>query len=141
MSQIDIEISASWRELGLISAEDDGRLRFPKVPTVPGLYRFDFEVTQRRYVYVGETVELARRLQHYRTPGPSQRTNQRLNKLISQSIKDGGRVVVAIITDDPTLKINGQQRAADLGLKPERALLENAAIISCQEEGLEILNL
>lgn len=121
--------------------DDGGRPNFPKVPTVPGLYRFDFEGAQGRYVYVGETVELARRLQHYRTPGPTQRTNQRLYQLISESITGGGRVAVAIITDGPTLKINGQQRAADLGLKPERALLENAAIISCQEEGLEILNL
>jgi hypothetical protein len=88
-----VTVEFSWEELGVLTLEE-GRLRFPSTPDVPSIYRFDLGDR----IYVGVTDRLWRRLQHYRTPGPSQATNLRLNKLMTE-VLGTGEVLVSIITD------------------------------------------
>lgn len=72
-----VAVDFSWTPLGRLRLEA-GTLRFPAVIDAPGVYRLD--IGDR--VYVGETDRLRRRLQHYRTPGPRQATNLRLNAVM-----------------------------------------------------------
>ena len=70
--------------------------------SIPGLSTLSYRSTITRMsgevtVYVGETDRLKRRLQHYRTPGPSQRTNVRLNELMRMVLQAGGQVGVHVI--------------------------------------------
>jgi hypothetical protein len=80
---VRLSVEYSWRELGAIRL-DAAKLVFPSAPEVPGLYRFDFGDR----IYVGETDRLRRRFQGYRTPGPTQTTNIRLNLIIAKVLAE-----------------------------------------------------
>lgn len=80
-----VSVIFSWSSLGPVGL-DSGRLAFPRAPERPGIYRLDLGDR----VYIGETDRLRRRFQHYRTPGPSQRTNVRLNKATVEVLDRGG---------------------------------------------------
>lgn len=82
-----VAVDFDWRPLGLLRLEA-GRLRFPDVDDAPGVYRFDFGDR----VYVGEADRLRRRFQHYRTPGPRQETNLRLNAVMVKLLSEAPRV-------------------------------------------------
>ena len=108
--------------------------------TRPALYRFDFEESPGTSAYIGETDNLYRRLQHYRNPGPSQRTNQRLNGEMLKAISGGKRVFLSTISESAGISLNGDVRIVDLSLKHERVLLEHAAICEAYACGFNILN-
>src|SRR5260370_33105650 len=116
-----VTVEFSWTELGVLTFEE-GRLRFPTAPDVPSIYRFDLG----NRVYVGETDRLRRRLQHYRTPGPSQATNLRLNKLMTELL-GAGEILVSIITE-ATIELDCERNALDLADKKAQVLVENAAL-------------
>src|SRR5512147_689147 len=107
-----VSVSIEWEPLGEIRLDGSGRLAFPKAPLRPGLYKFRFVAANQVDVYVGESDQLARRFQHYRTPGPSQRTNLRLREKMTQHLKDGGTVEVQIATDRLTITIGTEARPA-----------------------------
>lgn len=129
-----VAVEFSWRYRGEVRS--DGRLRFPDVPNAPGIYRFDFG--QR--VYLGETDRLRRRFQHYRTPGPTQRTNQRLNALMVQLLAGDHAIEVSTATE-ATIEIDGQHGPLDLGSRPARILVENAALVAALMAGEAVENL
>lgn len=89
-----VAVMFSWSSLGDVGL-DAGRLVFPRAPERPGIYRFDLGGG----VYVGETDRLRRRFQHYRTLGPSQRTNLRLNQAIRDVLDGKGRVAVSVVLE------------------------------------------
>src|SRR6266487_2526507 len=93
-------VEFAWEELGVLTL-DKGRLRFPSAPSVASVYRFDLGDR----VYIGETDRLPRRLQHYRTPGPSQATNLRLNKVMTELLRTG-QILVSVITA-ATVELDG----------------------------------
>ncbi len=141
MSIIDLSVRFEWKVIGNVRLGEGDRLVFPKTSLQPGLYKFEIDQAQSRAVYIGETDQLDRRFQHYRTPGPSQRTNLRLNALILEVLKAGGIVSVAIMTEGAVITLDGQQRAAKLIEKTERVLLEHAAIYTARDVTTRILNL
>lgn len=55
----------------------------------------------------------ARRAAHYRNPGPSQRTNIRLNERFRTHLATGGRIKMAILTSAEA-EINGRKVPLDL---------------------------
>ena len=140
MAHVNIYITLEWKPIGHITLDDDGKLAFPRAPIRAGIYRFEFKRQQEQVIYVGETVQLARRFQHYRTPGPSQRTNIRLSKRMREALTDGGTLSVAILTDEATISLAGAARQADFSRKSERALLEHAASYEVIESGISVLN-
>jgi hypothetical protein len=81
-------------------------------------------------MYVGETDRLWRRLQHYRTPGPSQATNHRLNRVMTELL---GEILVSIITD-ATIELDSERHALDLADKTARLLVESAALIATNQD-------
>jgi hypothetical protein len=137
---VEMTISFEWNTLGHVELDAQGKLVFPHVPTRPGLYRFEFEGEKVRREYIGETDTLNRRFQHYRTPGPTQRTNIRLNTLIREALSSHMTVGVSIVLDGATITMTGQERTAGLQNKSDRVLLEHAAIYAAREAGITILN-
>ncbi len=77
---------------------------------------------------------------HYRTPGITQRTNKRLNKLMRECLENGGSVEVAIIetarAGEDCSEVN-----IDFSDKLKRRLVEHAAIVSAQLTGGDVLNM
>ena len=135
-----VAVSFEWKHVGAVSVERDGKLVFPKTNSFPTVYRFDFVGLQRLETYVGETDNLSRRLQHYRTPGPTQRTNQRLNEKMQRAISGGLIVSLSKLGSPVHVELGNNKRAADMSLKHERVLLEHAAICDAYERGFTVLN-
>ena len=129
----NVIIDLEWQPVGDIVLAD--RLRFPRLDEVPGLYRF--EVGEE--VYVGETDRLARRMQHYRTPGPSQPTNIRINAWLVDvlSARQAARLSVVLKGE---VALDGQRRALRLDQKVDRVLAEHAALLVEQAAGRRLRN-
>ena len=117
-----------------------GAWRFPAAPPSPGIYRFRVTSAAGEHQYFGETVGLKRRFQHYRTPGPTQPTNLRLNALLNELLATGWRGEVAIITH-ATINLGGEAIAADLTHRAVRLLIENASLIAAENDGIAVENL
>lgn len=129
--EVDLRIRLQWRTAGAVTLAADGRLRFPSGPPMPGLYRMTLtgRPDQRRpEIYIGETDDLHRRWSNYRNPGLSQRTNVRLNSLLSEHLQAGGEVRLSVVTSAAVL--NGERESAELSLarKSARVLAEHAAV-------------
>lgn len=124
---IDVRIEMTWMPLGRVALDGHGGLRFPNVPAVPGLYRFQIRGTAA--AYVGETENMARRFGHYRKPGPSQLTNLRLNAKFREMLAGGAEVAVAIVISGAWIIRGEDRQPADLSLKPVRRMFENAALL------------
>lgn len=106
-----------------------GRLRFPDVLPILGLYRFWIEVTGARPdFYIGEASDLQRRLQQYRTPGVRQPTNIRLNRSLSVALAVGSKIMLWVVTDASVTLGKAAARALDLSRKSQRLDAEHAAI-------------
>jgi hypothetical protein len=125
----------TWTEVGRVVLIEE-KLRFPVVPDVPGIYRF--ELGDRWYI--GEADRLRRRFQHYRTPGPTQSTNLRLNALMRQLLADSADIVVSTITS-VTVEIDGHALPVDLAHKEARLLVESAALVAARASGRFVENL
>lgn len=130
-----VAVDFEWRTAGDIRL--DGRPVFPVLPSAPGLYRFSFETpNQAPRVYIGETDQLRRRAQHYRTPGATQRTNMRMHKELVDAIRGGARVTCAAITAAAISLDRGPSRPLDLSRKTSRLIVENAAMAAVIAERL-----
>lgn len=135
----EVSVRFVWRDVGAVAVDVAGRPVFPPLPAEPGLYRFRLVGAIGTSAYIGEASDLRRRAQHYRTPGLTQPTNQRMNARFREHIAAGGRVEVAIVTT-AELVIDGRPRTLDLGRKASRLLIENAALHAVPDaESLENL--
>jgi hypothetical protein len=134
-----VTVEFDWGDIGEVRVEA-GKLRFPDAPEIPGIYRFVLIRGQAERLYIGETDRLRRRFQHYRTPGPTQPTNVRLNTVIYALLEDGGRVTVSTITQAGT-EVEGVRGFLDLRDKAARLLVENAALTAARRAGLDVENL
>ncbi len=132
-------IKFAWSRLGNVLIDGKERLLFPKTPFRPSVYRLTIIIDGQRSVYVGETDEISRRLQHYRTPGITQRTNQRLNSLMMKALNEGGSVEVSVI-ERSTVHMGNSQINLDMDSKYIRRLFENLAIVNEQQAGAVLLN-
>ena len=117
----------SWRSRGSVTLHAAG-LTFPILGPLPGAYRLQFVGRGRTRVYIGEAVNLQRRMGNYRRPGPRQRTSIRINELLNAHLDAGGTVELATSTEAVIVNA-GVERAADLSLKRERVLVEHAALL------------
>jgi hypothetical protein len=127
-------------QLGRVELDGSGLLLFPPAPEAPGLYRLQLRGADGRGRYIGETENLRRRFQHYRTPGPRQETNLRIRDRLVTALVIGTEVAVAIVASGVDIRIGGAPHPVDLGLKPVRLLLENAAIIGGGAADVEQMN-
>lgn len=130
-----VTVDFSWQEIGRVTVEG-GRLRFPNAPEDPGIYRFDLGDR----VYIGEADRLRRRFQHYRTPGPSQATNLRLNGVMLPLLRAGRAIGVSTVTH-AWVEIDAARSTLDLRQKASRLLVESAALTAAGVAGERVENL
>jgi hypothetical protein len=130
-----LAIDFEWSDLGPLRLRDR-RLLFPRSPEQPGVYRFDLGDR----IYIGETEILRRRFQHYRTPGPRQSTNIRLNQTMTGLLASGATIAVAIVIAAIVEK-DGVRSPLDLNSKSARLLVESAALVSARAAGVAVENL
>lgn len=135
-----LTVRFDWVPLGAVSLDAYDRLDFPRAPSVPGVYQFALAQDGSSLFYIGQADNIARRLQHYRTPGPSQQTNIRLNRLMTDTLAAGGRVTLSMIAANAAVDVHGKGRSINLGSKFERVLLEHAAIYFVIENSHTSLN-
>lgn len=92
------------------------------------------------YCYVGESLDVRRRWTHYRSPGPSQLTNRRINSLLMLEIGAHGpaRLRLAAIC---RLRVDGLSTTADLGRQSVRRLFEHAWQVALATGGERLINL
>lgn len=128
-------VDFSWREVGVLSL-NAGRIVFPSAPAAPGIYRFDLGDR----VYIGETDQLKRRFQGYRTPGARQATNIRLNAALT-SLLSGGHPASAATVTNAVVDVDGRRAPLDLTYKAARLLLESAALVAERLQGRAVENL
>ncbi|MGX0975861.1 hypothetical protein ACSSVY_001571 [Roseovarius sp. MBR-51] len=121
-----INIEFFWQSVGEIQFLDE-TLHFPRLPARAGLYRIRLPVS--RSVYVGETVNLQRRMQNYRRPGATQTTSVWVNDHLRNRLRNGELVLLETCTDAMTIAGTIRQ-GADLKSKIVRVMIEHAAILS-----------
>ena len=136
-----VTVAWDWRPHGLVTLVD-GKLVFPRAPNVAGVYRLTFQDGggMPAGVYVGEADLLPRRFQQYRTPGPSQQTNLRLNPIMVNTLTGGGRIAVEIAASAQLIAADGPAVPLDLTWKAARVLVERAAEVAERVAGALVLN-
>ncbi|CAL9584650.1 hypothetical protein SUDANB95_05070 [Actinosynnema sp. ALI-1.44] len=143
MAEVDVRVRLTWWRAGEVRMDRGGGLVFPALPHVPGIYRLTLSEAPgqtRPMVYVGETDDLRRRLNSYRTPGSTQQTNVRLNEVVINHVRTGGRVVVAVATD-AEVEVFGEIRPLSFRRKSARVAAEHAALAAVYLDGSrEVVN-
>ena len=140
---IDVRVVFSWLRAGSITLDPAGLPKFPSLPRLPGLYRYDFgpDSSGIRTLYIGESVELARRASNYRNAKSDrsrQRTSRRIHKEIVGHLSAGGSIEFVIATSIRW----GDDEELDLRFKSARRLAENAAVLLAQSQpGIRVLNI
>ena len=145
MSNLGTEISATlrlaWTPVGAVIKDAGGKIKFPKLSTRGGLYRFSVRrIDGSRAVYVGESDNIQRRFSHYRNPGQTQPTNIRINALFIAILDRGGQVDVSVVTDMAWIKSADQEEVADFRRKDIRRLFENFVLVTQKAAEIEELN-
>lgn len=116
---------------------------FKKNYSKPIIYRWNIykEVLgDLKTFYIGETDLLSRRVNQYRKPGPTQKTNKDLNAKFEDYIKKGNRITLEVIhlkvskESVPSLTID------DLKNKDLRKALEGLLIYNYREKNYILLN-
>ena len=134
LETVQVRVTFTWLDAGAVALDDAGRLTFPPVPGVPGLYRMtlhDHPDQRRQRIYIGQSDNLHRRHVHYRHPGPSQRTNIRVNARLREHLDTGGLVSLAVaMSAKVTPEGNAAAEPLDLAVKSARLLAENAALVN-----------
>jgi hypothetical protein len=138
-SESEGRLGLIWQPLGRLLLNEN-RLESPRVPSAPGLYRFRLRNNSAEARYIGETENLARRFALYRSPGPLQQTNLRLNGVFRTALASGAEIGVAVVTDNAWIEIDGCRAPPDFSKKAVRRLFENWAIVEGSGEPVESLN-
>lgn len=135
---VEASVRFGWVDAGPVVVDASGKPKFPSVPARPGVYRFLLDDSEGAPVgvYIGESDNLARRMGHYRNPGPTQPTNQRINARFLDVLGHGGSVTIAV-----ALEVTVDGATLDLAAKPALLLAENAALIRAHQAGMSIENL
>lgn len=112
--------------------------------TGPAVYRWRIHPGQdggRQAVYVGETENLAQRVQGYRTPTKNPKyTDRRLKVIFDEATKIGKHVFLDIADFEP-FELNGVLITRGfLDDKFKRCLIENLCICTLENQGCQSLN-
>lgn len=129
-AELDVRVRMSWQQAGEIGLGADGRLVFPVLPRVPGVYRISLSDAPGQdvpSVYIGESDNLRNRANGYRNAGPTQQTNLRMRSELIAHLRRGGRITIAVVTS-ATVDALGESSGLPLSRKSARVLAEHAAL-------------
>jgi len=121
----DLNVRYELRALGKVGVRD-GRLTFPEVGHMPCVYSLRFSGSEGLTEYIGEAADLARRWYSYARPGPTQRTNLRLNPVLLEAVH-AGEVEVRVATK-ATLVLGSESTDLDLNQRWARIMIEAHAL-------------
>ena len=116
---------------------------FPAIWKAPAVYRwvlFRDEPGDQPILYVGETDRLARRIKQYVDPGPTQKTNLRVNAHFTEEMKKGFHVALDVLEFEPFRLGAVTVSQDDLRDKFLRRLLENLLAFHYSQAGITVLN-
>ncbi|MCF6292542.1 MAG: hypothetical protein L3J04_04005 [Robiginitomaculum sp.] len=130
-----------WSLKGAVYLDHKNRPKFPDVQEQSAVYRLVIETETGIQFYIGETDNLRRRMQGYRTPGPTQSTNQRLTGIMKSSLLLGKAVRLEVMRSVRSKEAKSNMTLKNFGNRYVRCLFENAAIILAMNNSEKILNL
>lgn len=138
MVRVDDPPDPGWKRIGQVEMDEHGVLKFPAVPSVPGIYRFTISNGPETVaVYIGQAARSLRtRFALYRSRGkkPSlpltRKTTSRIAMTFLKALADGHSVSVDLL-DDHDL---------ELASKPSRDQLEQRLIREAAAAGVPLLN-
>jgi len=142
LDSVEATIAFTWHDAGDLCLDQSDVPKFPPLPRIPGLYRFEFRSAGQgdvNAVYIGESQNLLQRGSNYRnakTDRTRQRTNRRIHREIVGHISGGGTIGFAIATD---ARMGVSSDAVDLRWKSARRMAENAAVLLAQLSGSAVV--
>lgn len=111
----------NWKYCGEIRLGTGGKLEFPTVIAVPGVYRL---ILNDGWYYIGEAGNVSHRLWEYGHPTTGVIAEHRIH----QALKNAGGAIVEMLTD------------GNMKDKSTRCAIETDAIRSARLEGAKVLN-
>jgi|688.fasta_scaffold250851_2 hypothetical protein len=132
---LNITIQFDWEEVGKITLDGASEIHVPKPMNEPAVYMIHSQIGR----YVGETTDLRRRLQNYRKPGGSDktekpRTNRRIQRKVIKTLANH-EVSVHKAVNLRTTKNGEQPVSVNLHNKHARLFVENAIIMALDTQG------
>ena len=122
---VDVSVHLDWELLRRVEQEDWTWVR--EIPDRPAIYRLRLVDADGRWVYVGETDDLQRRMGHYRTGDEKLPTNSEVHEFVTAHW--GLELPVELdVAFRASVTTGGVSRELDLRDKLDRALAESAAI-------------
>jgi hypothetical protein len=141
LTPVELTVLVVFTDAGPITLDAGGRLAFPGPLTTGGaIYRLTLDGRGGPAHYFGETVNLARRAVQFRTPGPTQVTNARINRVLTTHLEAGGTVRLAV-AEDLIIGRGGETLDLNLSAKGARVLGEHAALLAAVLDEQTVLNL
>lgn len=138
--EFKMKLKMKWQPIGRVILSNDVLL-FPHVDKVPGIYRIRIRYKDNtEALYVGETVNLKRRLYNYKNPYKRQQTSWRINEKLVSVLKKGAEVSISIVTSNKGVLDLDKDTTLDLSSKVVRCLFENAALLNGGAQDIENLN-
>ena len=127
-----------WKRIGQLDTDEHGLLKFPSVPSTPGIYRFTISNGPETVaVYIGQAARSLRtRFALYRSRGkkPSlpltRKTTSRIAMRFLRALADGHSVSVDLL----------DAHDVELASKPSRDQLEQRLIREAAAAGVPLLN-
>jgi hypothetical protein len=134
--RVAVTVRLDWQPVGAFESMERGPW-IRDLQACPAIYRIRFVGMAARWVYIGETMDLARRMVHYRTGDPELRTNAWVNRLMNDHL-GSQKVIEMDVAYRASVTIGGVTRELVLAVKMDRLLAESAAIACIP--ATEILN-
>ncbi len=136
--RVGVEVAFEWMSGGPVTLEPAHRPLFPSLPARPAVYRLTLTNREGQHlgIYIGESIDVRRRMRNYRNPGSTQQSSQRVHGRLLQVLGDEGNVDLAVAFD---VLLDGEP--LDLSHKPARLLAENAALVRASLAALPVENL
>jgi hypothetical protein len=147
---IEVKVMFEWETVRQSEAEE---YVFPKPITEfmkrlykkPVIYRWIVERTNaddEMVMYIGEAARLCPdRLSGYVAPGPTQRTNLRLNQQFHEYVAHGGRIRLEILKMTGAFVNDLDLTERDLSRQDIRRLIERLLVTLYRNQGVNLLNL
>ena len=125
---IDASVHVEWKSKGYVT-RDAGRLRFPVLAPVPGLYRFTLTGEGGERVYIGESDDL-RRTPPRRRDSAAPLPMGRLQAAVAATLAGGGTVVVSYVSH---ARLDGEE--LDLSSRAIRKFLQTLVVLRLSRAG------
>jgi DNA-binding CsgD family transcriptional regulator len=130
-----IAVAVMWEDLGEAQRFEQGRLRFPDVPAVPGVYRLRLASGSGHEVWhIGDAVDLRAAL-YALEDDLLIRTTSSFNARLRDALAAARSVRLEIATTGVLSSGDGSPRPVDLHRQEDRALLRMVARVGADAEG------